>query len=231
MKKEAKSGPRIKVTKNGPYVVDGKFALEREEIICDKEGYPLKWKKVSSVAAGNCALCRCGKSRNKPNCDGSHVTSKFDGTETAENGKFKDRAEKTEGPTLTLLDLPDLCVSARFCHRAGDAWNLTEKSGDPVARKTAIEEACNCPSGRLVAVDKKTGKEIEPEFKPSISLLKDPNGVSGPLWVKGRIPIESADGTCYEVRNRMTLCRCGKSKNKPFCDSTHISINFRDDAD
>ena len=35
-----------------------------------------------------------------------------------------------------------------------------------------------------------------------------------------------ADGTTYEVRNRVTLCRCGASQNKPFCDATHASIGF-----
>ncbi|UCF09264.1 MAG: CDGSH iron-sulfur domain-containing protein, partial [Thermoplasmata archaeon] len=44
----------------------------------------------------------------------------------------------------------------------------------------------------------------------------------GPIWVRGRIPIESADGHIYEIRNRVTLCRCGWSSNKPFCDSSHL---------
>ncbi|HUS98844.1 MAG TPA: CDGSH iron-sulfur domain-containing protein [Candidatus Thermoplasmatota archaeon] len=46
-------------------------------------------------------------------------------------------------------------------------------------------------------------------------------GVSGPIWIRGGIPIESANGSPYIKRNRITLCRCGKSKNKPFCDSSH----------
>jgi CDGSH-type Zn-finger protein len=39
--------------------------------------------------------------------------------------------------------------------------------------------------------------------------------------VRGGITIESADGVPYEVRNRVTLCRCGRSDNKPFCDASH----------
>ena len=59
-------------------------------------------------------------------------------------------------------------------------------------------------------------------------LIENPEaGTSGPIWVKGGIPIESADGTEYETRNRVTLCRCGQSKNKPFCDGAHISIGFK----
>ena len=38
----------------------------------------------------------------------------------------------------------------------------------------------------------------------------------------------SADGFEYEVRNRVTLCRCGQSQNKPFCDGTHAQTKFKD---
>jgi len=40
--------------------------------------------------------------------------------------------------------------------------------------------------------------------------------------------VESSDGTVYESRNRATLCRCGKSLNKPYCDGTHIMAGFND---
>ena len=67
------------------------------------------------------------------------------------------------------------------------------------------------------------GKAIEPDFEPSIGLVMDTQaGKMGPLWVRGGIPIESADGKTYEIRNRVTLCRCGKSSNKPFCDGSHL---------
>ena len=50
----------------------------------------------------------------------------------------------------------------------------------------------------------------------------------GPLWVRGGVRVDAADGEPYEVRNRVTLCRCGASENKPFCDGTHQDIGFRD---
>jgi len=96
--------------------------------------------------------------------------------------------------------------------------------------RIAIEEAKDCPSGRLVVWDKKTGEAIEPEFDQSIGLVDDPQkGEKGPIWVRGGIPVESADGVDYEVRNRVTLCRCGKSSNKPFCDGNHIQTQRRRD--
>jgi hypothetical protein len=85
-----------------------------------------------------------------------------------------------------------------------------------------VEEAGDCPSGRLVVWDKR-GKAIEPVYEPSIGLVWDSQaGKAGPIWVRGGIPIESADGTTYEIRNRVTLCGCGKSSNKPFCDGSHL---------
>jgi len=50
----------------------------------------------------------------------------------------------------------------------------------------------------------------------------------GPIWVKGGVPVESADASVFENRNRVTLCRCGGSKNKPFCDGTHLKDRFND---
>lgn len=222
---------KIIVSKNGPYLVTESIPLDVEIIECDKEGVPVKWGKGKDLPLQEkYALCRCGHTKNPPFCDGSHIKAEFNGTETAGHKKFSEMNDPTIGPDLVMNDAEKLCSVALFCHRAGDAWTLTEHSDDPKSRKIAIEEACDCPSGRLVAQDKKTGKAIEPDFSPSISVVKDnAHHVSGPLWVKGFITIESADGTPYELRNRVTLCRCGKSKNKPFCDGTHCEINFNID--
>ena len=169
-----------------------------------------------------CGLCRCGHSKNKPFCDGTHLKMSFVGTETAGNEEYLDEPKILEGPAITLADVEAICASARFCHRAGGIWNIIKDTGNPEVKQTVIEESCDCPSGRLVVHGKKTGKAIEPDFEKSIVAIEDPQvGVSGPLWVRGCVPIESADGKTYRVRNRITLCRCGKSQNKPFCDSSH----------
>jgi len=88
-----------------------------------------------------------------------------------------------------------------------------------------------CPSGRLTACDKKTGEKIEQDLEPSLGLIEDPEAkVSGPIAVKGGVVVEGAEGKEYEPRNRATLCRCGQSQNKPFCDGAHIRYGF-DDGD
>ena len=98
---------------------------------------------------------------------------------------------------------------------------------NPQVRKTFLRQVENCPAGRLVAVDKVTGKPMEKVLPVSIGLVEDPEEqCSGPLWLRGGINVTSADGFVYEVRNRVTLCRCGQSSNKPFCDGTHASVKF-----
>lgn len=220
---------RIKVTKDGPYIVTGSIPLAQEIMVMGSDGEPARWKKgISYPDQGTYALCRCGASKNKPFCDGAHTEIGFGGTETASHDHYLDQAERTSGPELDLAWSPKFCAVARFCHRAGDAWSLTKRSNDPASKNMALREACDCPSGSLVAWDKNTGKPIEPDFEPSISLVENPQtNISGPIWVKGGIQIESSDGTEYEIRNRVTLCRCGQSNNKPFCDGRHISIGFK----
>jgi CDGSH-type Zn-finger protein len=226
----AKKDCKIVVGKNGPYLVFGGIPLFSMTIDCDNQGTPAKWVKGENLKTKeNYALCRCGQSNNKPFCDGTHSKVNFDGTETSTNEPFESAAKIIDGPELQLKDVEILCASARFCHRGGDIWEVIPKSDNPKAKENAIENACDCPSGRLVVLEKKTGMIIEPVLAKSIGIIEDPSiGTGGPLWICGRIPIYSADGKLYEVRNRSTLCRCGKSTNKPFCDSSHYPEEERE---
>ncbi len=223
---------RIVIVKNGPYLVSGSLPLCKEIAKLGKDGEPEKWVKGQRYPdRESYALCRCGMSKNHPYCDGAHVNAGFDGTETASRKTYAEQAKIIKGPGLDLHDAVPLCSEAHFCRAQGGTWKLTLESAEPGKRKTAIQQACDCPAGRLVAHDKSTGKPIEPEFAPQISLLEDPQKkASGPIWVKGGVEIVSADGSSYEIRNRVTLCRCGRSDNKPFCDGEHIRAKF-DDGD
>ena len=198
-------------------------------IKCDDHGIPFEWligKKLKTTE--NYMLCRCGQSNSKPFCDGTHVKVKFNGEETSVK-TYENEAKVIDGPTLRLSDIEILCASARFCHRGMDIWLAVPKSDDPATKKIAIEDACDCPSGRLTVFDKATGKVIEPPLEKAIGLVRDPSiGVDGPLWIRGGISVYSAQGELYQVRNRVTLCRCGKSQNKPFCDSSHYPEEDRE---
>lgn len=219
---------KIKIEKDGPYVVTGGVPL-RESII-QPEGKGYRYVPGTEYETSECyRLCRCGKSKTLPFCDGAHAHNGFDGSETASPKKFEDRLMNViKGPDLELLD-DGRCAYARFCHRQeGVAWDLVTKSDDPHLKQEAVAAAVECPTGRLV-VRELDGRELEPELAPSIEILQDPQEeCSGPLYVKGGIPIESSDGFVYEIRNRVALCRCGESYNTPFCDASHIRRKFRD---
>jgi CDGSH-type Zn-finger protein len=214
---------KVKITKDGPYLVTGGVPLSEQSICVDKDGQCHGWKEGKKYPTQETyALCRCGQSGNLPFCDGTHTKIQFDGTEQAVDTPYVEQATEIEGPGLRLTDARKFCSAARFCDRAGGIWKLTVQSSNPDARQKAIEEAKDCPSGRLVTWDQ-DGKAIEPDFEQSIGLVEDTQaGKMGPIWVRGGIPIESADGKTYEIRNRVTLCRCGKSSNKPFCDGSHL---------
>jgi CDGSH-type Zn-finger protein len=129
---------------------------------------------------------------------------------------------------VSLTDAEGLCAFARFCDPKGRVWNLVNQTDDPAARNIFVQEACDCPSGRPVAWDNATGKPAEPKHEPSIALIEDPaKKCSGPIWLRGSVQVISADGFNYEVRNRVTLCRCGESQNKPFCDGQHAAVGFQ----
>jgi len=152
----------------------------------------------------------------------------FDGTETASRDPYLEQAGEEGGPAVVLTDAEPLCAFARFCDVAGSIWRLVQRS-DEESVSMAVREGTRCPSGRLVVWDRPTKEPFELGLEPSIGLVEDPaQGVSGPLWVRGGISIVAADGGEYEARNRVTLCRCGQSQNKPFCDGSHAAIGFDD---
>ncbi len=230
MAKPSTIAPKIVVTENGPYRVSGAVPLAVQVITPNDEGVSWDWLQGRTFDVdATYELCRCGRSAHKPFCDGHHKTPPFDGAEAASRAPYAQHAEKMVGPTLELHDEEDLCAFARFCDAGGKIWSLIKKSDDPEARDLVIREANHCPSGRLVVDDRETGDSLEEPLPVSIGIVEDPAlGCSGPLWVRGSIRVESADGTPYERRNRLTLCRCGASSNKPFCDGSHANIEFKD---
>jgi len=231
MPSKATINATVHVVKNGPYKVAGGLPLTQQTIGTNAAGESVRWVAGSALPTPEpYALCRCGHSASKPFCDGSHAKVGFDGTETASRESYQKQAKAIPGPRMTLTDAESLCAFARFCDPHGQVWNLVGQTDHPAAASHFVREAGDCPSGRLVAWDNASGQAIEPAYEPSIGLIEDPGqGCSGPVWLRGGIQLIAADGFKYEVRNRVTLCRCGASQNKPFCDGTHASIKFRDE--
>jgi CDGSH-type Zn-finger protein len=221
---------RVVVAEDGPYLVSGGVPLTVQTIVTDAEGGSESWQESNAFKLQQTyALCRCGQSKKKPFCDGRHTKIGFDGTETASRAPFMEQARLIDGPSLRLADVEGLCAFGRFCDPNGKVWNQVADTDDPGVRATFLRQVANCPAGRLVAVDKNATVALEEPSPVSIGLIEDPQEkCSGPLWLRGGIAVVSADGFGYEVRNRVTLCRCGQSQNKPFCDGAHAAAKFRD---
>jgi uncharacterized Fe-S cluster protein YjdI len=114
-----------------------------------------------------------------------------------------------------------ICEHAGFCgNRVTNVWKMVGNTSDSTVRAQVIAMVERCPSGALtLKVDSRT---VEPDLPVEIGLLDD-----GPLYVTGGIAVRRVDGQPFGTRNRVTLCRCGGSKNKPLCDGTHKEIGFR----
>ncbi len=217
---------RIKILKNGPYLITGSLPLKKNTIRL-VDGQRIYSSDGSFPTASEYRICRCGQSKTKVYCDGTHSVIGFKGTEISSHLPYVERAELTNGQTINLLD-DHRCANAKFCHRKqGSVWELIHLSDDPALQKEAIIGAADCPTGRLTALTKQN-EPYEYAYQQELIVLEDETtGLSAGLFVRGSVPIESSDGEQYEIRNRVTLCRCGQSANQPFCDASHERVKFK----
>jgi CDGSH-type Zn-finger protein len=187
----------------------------------------MTWQTTARLdARSTVVLCRCGGSSNKPFCDGTHARSGFDGTETASTETYDERATIYEGNRVVVRDDRSICEHAGFCgNRLTNVWEMVRGSAtdDSIVRSQMMAMIEHCPSGALTYRLDLDGADVEPELPTEIAVTKD-----GPYFVTGGIPVQRSDGQYIESRNRMTLCRCGASCNKPLCDGSHTQVGFRD---
>ena len=111
---------------------------------------------------------------------------------------------------------------------AGTGANSRRSRMPPTSESTAVKAqlagmVSNCPSGALTFRLAGATGDLEPDLAPGVKVVDD-----GPLWVTGGVPVVRADGEPCETRNRVALCRCGASANKPLCDGSHAKVEFRD---
>ncbi|NPV77556.1 MAG: CDGSH iron-sulfur domain-containing protein [Anaerolineae bacterium] len=217
---------RIVIRPNGSYRVEGKIPLVRKTQVVSEYGEPLTWKKEETIETGDpYFLCRCGGSKNKPFCDSSHKTNGFDGTETADTRPTKDRQVVFEGEGIVVKRDHSLCSEAGFCgSRFTHVEQMTANTGDTQVRSLVMAMIERCPSGSFAYSIQKGEPDVEPDLPQQIAVtteITSDGPIPGPLWVTGNIPIERSDGQPFETRNRVTLCNCGRSRQKPLCDGTH----------
>lgn len=225
---------KIKIQKDGPYLVQGNVPLVRKAQVSSEHGEPMTWEKTGEEASHEeYELCRCGQSSHKPFCDNSHKKVQFDGTETAETDTFEERKVIHEGSTkITIKRDYSICAQSGFCgNRLTNIKKMASKTDESTVRAEVMAMIDRCPSGSYTYSLSEDGQDIEVDLPKQVAIIADMTSkgpILGPLWVTGYIKIERSDGEAMETRNRVALCRCGKSRNKPLCDGTHRALGIPD---
>jgi CDGSH-type Zn-finger protein/ferredoxin len=197
---------------NGPYIVRNLRKLT------NSKGETLATRPIV-------ALCRCGGSKIKPYCDGTHAAIGFDSSK-APAPKAPDRLDRYEDKEITVLDNRGTCCHFGNCtdhlpsvfHEDGNTFVTPD--GD--APEKIIDIVRACPSGALGFA--RNGTTYSGETRdPEIYVAENAS-----YYVRGGIELEGEPMNQGANREHYALCRCGQSKNKPFCDGTHWWIKFSD---
>ena len=126
---------------------------------------------------------------------------------------------------ITIIWQPDLCIHSANCVKGmPEVFKPKEKPWiniNNVNTERLKAQVDKCPSGALSYSLNQTNENIMEEEKMSIEVIP-----GGPLIVKGTVSIKHKDGSEELKENRCSLCRCGHSHKKPYCDGSHKTIEF-----
>lgn len=202
--------PFIVFSRYSPYM-----AVDVEKLESAK-GKDLPLQSVTS-------LCRCGGSSQKPYCDGTHSKIGFEGTPGEHRPPCKSKAYV--GKTITIHDNRRICSHSAEClnglPKVFDSCKKPWINVDGADASEIIAVIERCPSGALSYT---INDEHHVDWGDEQSVIKVTKG--GPLCCEGGIIIKDADQTVPQAKSHYTLCRCGKSENKPFCDGAHLDEKF-----
>ncbi len=211
--------PGIQLQVNGPYLVTNAANL------VNRLGEPMPTRPQM-------ALCRCGASKIKPFCDGSHADISF--TDGKDPKRVPDQRDIHDGVGLTVLDNRGTCAHSGFCtDRLPSAFHVGKEpfvTPSGARQDDVIRAVRSCPSGALsYAVNGREARDqVDQVREPGIEISKD-----GPYRITGGLPLLESDGRPVPrgqgaSLEHYSLCRCGHSQNKPFCSGMHWYVNFRD---
>ncbi len=212
---ETKAKPTIKPRENGSLRVDGLDNL------IDAGGNPIS---TENRGKGNIALCRCGHSKRKPFCDGTHKKTDFRSAKLTD-GEWDFRSDY-EGEGVTVHDNRGVCAHIGYCtDQLPEVFKMGEEpwidpDGAPAER--VAEQTRRCPSGAL-SQSTEGDEHRDQDRSPSIKVT-----AAGPYFVTGGVELQTDEWGEGASKEHYALCRCGRSKNKPFCDGTHWYVDFAD---
>ena len=132
-----------------------------------------------------------------------------------------------EGEEITVVWDGNLCIHAEECWRSDS--ELFELKRDPFGDPDRVDAeevdriTKRCPSGAIAWRANDGSSEEQAEDENTVTVVP-----AGPLYVRGDLTIEGVSEQEGNVTKRVALCRCGLSKNKPFCDNSHVKANWDD---
>lgn len=222
--------PKILPLPNGPYYLINDM---QPKVVYNLQNF--KGKPLSTTVG--IALCRCGASKNKPFCDGTHNVIGFssanrtlDENDDTKKTAIKDKRRNYPGKEITVHDNRKICSHAAECvNNLSSVFKLGSRpwiNPDASKMNDIVDVVRRCPSGALsYSIDGVEYRDPEEQRNPIVTVLKN-----GPYHITGGIEligenIQFGEGASKE---HYTLCRCGASENKPFCDGAHKSSKFND---
>lgn len=209
--------PRIACLPNGPYYLLNDLTPQVIPNMQNSRG------EACSTTPG-VALCRCGGSSNKPFCDGTHSSNGFSDANELDSGL--DKRVNYVGAEITIHDNRSICAHAGICTRMSAVFKYGEEpwiDADGAAVRDIIDTINQCPSGAL-SYTVNNVEQRKQRRQPMVTVTKDgPYAITGGIELVDQPQGEGASSEHY------TLCRCGASRNKPFCDGSHWSSGFKDD--
>lgn len=143
----------------------------------------------------------------------------------------KDRTKHYSNGEVTIVWKPEMCIHSTICWKRAtglpEVFNPRERpwikvEGAESARIVAQVE--KCPSGALSFFY--NGEEAQQETTLQETRIEVAS--NGPLLVYGNITVKDKEGNETRKSKVTAFCRCGQSKNKPYCDGSHIPAQFQD---
>ena len=210
--------PKIACLPNGPYYLLNDLTPQLIPNLQKSNGEPC-------LTVRGVALCRCGGSNNKPFCDGTHGKNGFSDQKLTDGAL--DQRKTYVGKNISIHDNRGICAHAGYC---SDHLSAVFKLGaepwinpDAASAQEIIETIQKCPSGAL-SYTVANVEQPDQDRAPMVTVTQNgPYAVTGGIGLIDQVPGDGASTEHY------TLCRCGASKNKPFCDGSHWRIGFKDE--
>ena len=209
----------IEPIKNGPFKLINLTKKSLKNI--------LFYENISYDLEKNSFLCRCGRSSNQPFCDGAHVKHGFN----SQNNLEEEIIQVYDSKSVTVTFNRSICAGSSNCVKEFPTI-YTSESKDWIhpdkGNLQEIEDSIKqCPSGALSYKLKQTNSKEECHLEnckeEQLDIVKTDSVIA-----KRPIDIKIEGWSSFANKTKFSLCRCGASKNKPFCDYSHAKLKNGD---